>query len=810
MDRIKTYSYSRARHKRFVFLVDRTATSEFLREIFIANYELWGGKFNPIIPVTDSLVDENFVQLMEQYDPDIIYYMEGFDLTRFQGQGIKVYPESYEELTSGVLAHLPGVYSYQFLQHYFSDPNKDRSVVTLVNFSHQQEQLLTWFFKVNFGVTNQFYGDEAYSAGFNIHTVASDDIHNTISYLNPSHGFYRSMLSSYMLCSAVLTAEDNWEANNFELIVYRDQDAFDDLLYYWNRQLYQKPEEGIKQVAISLGELEELLENNWLGSLLKYLSRDTSISLTSRTIKGSELEDVAILLKAKVTHLNVQVKKSSLFPYGISRTTIVGYGRRELVKHLLKGEEDFVEIRKPDLKTMVLSGEFQFDVRITQHHPERGENHFRFPSQLLLNGIVSDQPGRVDMFHNLTFSVDEDVQGIDITIPDPMELLKRRMVFRKIGSSIVKAPIEFCQISSAGQKLSAFMKLFEQDLNLVSHLITDAFWLEILLGNSTAKKTDLACLRDKIAETKIANFTMEESGDKVLPQTAEKIFQRPDYIESNFTKGLGIFSVKDVETHLRLTYYLRKREIAGKIALRAPKFKVTDVFIEKSIQEDMQEVSRMIDIMVNKDILFMGLKVKCSNCGSNLWYSLQQLSNTMACNGCGSQVSPRMESSFYYKVNDVVLNNLMSDPVKRTKEFYGNYVVLLTLISLKEDMSRAYHSFNFSPCLDIHVIGDNFSITDLDIIALQNGELIVGEAKMSATSFTKGQLAQLIWIGKNIKPDKVVLAYKEGKVSQKIIDELSQGIGDRNVEILLHQISEPLYGLGRLSGLPATKGVEKN
>jgi hypothetical protein len=65
---------SRARPYRLAFLVDPGACpAELLDELFETNYGLWGGRFNPIVPVSKGEIDEAFWSLLRYVDPDLIY-----------------------------------------------------------------------------------------------------------------------------------------------------------------------------------------------------------------------------------------------------------------------------------------------------------------------------------------------------------------------------------------------------------------------------------------------------------------------------------------------------------------------------------------------------------------------------------------------------------------------------------------------------------------------------------------------------------------------------------------------------------------
>lgn len=177
----------------------------------------------------------------------------------------------------------------------------------------------------------------------------------------------------------------------------------------------------------------------------------------------------------------------------------------------------------------------------------------------------------------------------------------------------------------------------------------------------------------------------------------------------------------------------------------------------------------------------------------------------MSCRGCGFKITPEAESAFYYKVNDTVLNNLMSDPVKRKKSYGGNYVVLNVLDQLRDPhWHQPITAFGYSPSIDIYLDHDDFQKTDLDIVAIQDGKLIIGEAKVSSSDFDDKQIRQLIWIGNEVQPDVVLLAYKDGNLNEETLEKVRKGITQANVEVRAMKIATSQFQFGALLGLPET------
>ncbi|WP_158798234.1 hypothetical protein [Pedobacter sp. L105] len=223
--------------------------------------------------------------------------------------------------------------------------------------------------------------------------------------------------------------------------------------------------------------------------------------------------------------------------------------------------------------------------------------------------------------------------------------------------------------------------------------------------------------------------------------------------------------------------------------------------VRDNYQNDIKSLLEAIDNFVNSEAIFIGLKVKCKNCGSNLWYPLKELNHQTTCRGCSFGITPEAESPFYYKVNDTILNNLMSDPIRRKKAYGGNYAVLKVLDQLRDPhLDQMPTAFGYCASLDIYLDQGNFRQTDLDIIAIQDGKLIVGEAKMSASDFDNKQIKQLIWIGNEIRPDVVLLAYKDGNLNEQVLDQIRQGIIHSHIEVREMRVSNSQFQFGALLG----------
>ena len=232
----------------------------------------------------------------------------------------------------------------------------------------------------------------------------------------------------------------------------------------------------------------------------------------------------------------------------------------------------------------------------------------------------------------------------------------------------------------------------------------------------------------------------------------------------------GVFSYKDL-----LVEYENRRGVLES------NFHPTD---QNNLKIDLQ-------LLVNIGALFIGNKVKCMNCGSKYWYGLNELSEIMKCKGCLQSVSVSIESEVYYKLNEVIKNCVISNSGSKN-DFHGNLTVLLYLI---ETNTLSNTSFYFLPAQYYYVSDHNMPKSDIDIICVHDGKFIIGEAKNSVSEFNKKEIDNLIYLGNEITPDKIVLVFKDGDKEQlkSVIEKIKLGLTNKNILVTSHSVVEYFY-----------------
>ena len=205
-------------------------------------------------------------------------------------------------------------------------------------------------------------------------------------------------------------------------------------------------------------------------------------------------------------------------------------------------------------------------------------------------------------------------------------------------------------------------------------------------------------------------------------------------------------------------------------------------------------LKKTIDELCNYRVFLRGLKLKCPKCSSEFWYPLSEVNESINCKGCLGNFNLPIEPKFAYKLNDLIKNNIFQSKISRD----GNLTVIRTLASV-EDSSR--QSFEYCPQINLY---DNLEsrkpCSEIDIICLSDGKLIIGEAKHNSSAFFENNnkaLKSLVDLAKEIYPDKLVLSCYEDHKGK--LDKAKNGLQhifnkwEYEPEIETIQLREPDY-----------------
>lgn len=763
----KLYASVLPRHQRLLFFVDSTISEKALRNLMEANHLIWGGRYNPIIPVYNNNIGEEWIEMLKHFDPDIIYYSPSIDLQYLESLRF-FQPKEYIEIKDGSRNYFPGVGSYCLLNdnvHNFFIT--DHTTVLRYEGPPDMQIPAKLFYQLNMGFRPIYLEEKRWLKSISSIPVTEENVSQINELICKYRPYFSPLLSALHVNSIQLTRNKSWKDSRFEWIVYESGNYLDDLLYYWNRQLYIEPKNRLNQVIATMAEVQVLLKDKWIGPLLHHLSVDNHVFLVSRSLNGADVEVVQSEMQLLSKNTRIEVDILSEFPYKPDGVRRICSNQIKAVKNLILGKSDYLKLPQLNFEggQTIDDGPYVVDF-VLERESANGQQEIKFPYGTELHFVLCKESSRVNRTHRASVFINRDKPGFDIVAPDDMRLIRSVLMYRKQHRRLLELPVSDLYPSSAGQKLSAFLKIFQNNWQTVADFLGEAFWLQLFRYESKIKDSGIAA-------------------------------------------GRGVFSYKDLEKEIRELYKQLRPEVEVKLqGVRDTGFDSTSVdeYLKRSIAEAFSyHIDDNLNYLIEHGGLFVGMKVKCHHCGSNKWYSLTELRDKLPCKGCASEIMPLLASKVYFKLSDTIVNNVLADQTKNGKEYDGNYVVMKTLLHLKNDMQEAGNSFIWAPCLDFKgKTGNHVIASDADIVAIQNGDLVLGEAKFDATEFTEKVIDSLVWMANELLADKLIVACAKGNL-ENVVQVIEGRLTNKACKVLSYRASAPWYQLPGIFGLSPIK-----
>lgn len=743
----KTYIKAAPRHVRFLIFVHHTISEHDLVSLFEANQDIWGGRYNPIIPVCENKISQTWIQLIKIMDPDYICHTDQVDPDYIRSLGL-FKPFDYISIKS------EPVYTSSFyntilatsLLHDQLHINESVRTTRLINISTDVYAKLSanQFLKINFGWKPRYNSDK-YEMKLDSFELPESEINSPIRFTLDYHLYYNSLLSGLLIDTAIPIIEELQLLDRAELILYSKKTFLDDFLYFWNRQLYCEPSNLIRQLLCSEDDIACLLNDDHFKHLLKKLSINNQFNLVSVSVPEDKLKFYLAQIQALKPEIILFSLPITGFPYQPSSIKRIKVDFFNLNSSLILGNTDMIRI--PVLTFLsglqVDRGDYMLDLEI-EHDINDEHKEIMFPSNAALVSIIHKNRSRVNYSNNITVQLASKCTSVKITVPNNFELLNSILNLRMKDEKYEYLPVQSITFSPAGKKLAAFLDLFENNLERVNSYLKNKFWIQLFKNNSEFKN------------------------------------------RSQIQKGKGVFHIKDLENEFRLVfnkYYSTRHENVDQEKI--------ELNNDNELANKFKElIENKLAYLIKRNGILIGMKVSCEFCGSRKWYSLKDLSWKMNCSGCAKEIMPGIDSKIYYKISDTITNNILNNPLGNGKETEGNYIVLRTLFWLKYGRSIEVKSFIWTPCLDL--ISKNGIKTDIDLVVIINGKLILGEAKASGSEFTKPVLNNLLWVGDNLLPDYLILSCENGNLDSKV-DFLKTNLKNKKCEILTYIINPPIY-----------------
>ncbi|WP_158993998.1 hypothetical protein [Mucilaginibacter sp. L196] len=675
-----------------------------------------------------------YEQIIAYYDPDIVFYSSSIDIEVVKQ--LRLFnPIGYFELGKKPSSRdITGVDVFYLLS--FFDSN---AKVMLAQGFHNTKNTLLNFYRINFGLNNTaVVSDYEISKKYQQVIIDGEKLKEINKIIHHDKPVNVAALSKINLNTIVLRSLKYAQYDDFEIIVAKDHMGTVDLLYYWNRGLYQHK----NLMYVTLDELKELCKDKFFGGVLHDLKGDKSVHVVSMTLSKEEIEAlIKETLRPIGFNTNFFYKDISMFPFEITDGNGLyerNYGEQVNTQTLVS-ETGLVHLPKLSFTNAVsyYSQEWAVDLEIKADSAHEQQRRL-FPLTTQVWHIAKEMTGRINLTRNISIIINNQRTIADtfkLNVPSFNDLARQLIIRPVVHGESTETKIIDIGPHDASNRLNAFIKAFKYNFSSINDFFSDKFWVDILEYLSTNEKV---------------------AGDAI---TFSEIFQRAEAMYAELgkqlmPKGQSWFNAENLQLGLK----------------------------------------RMVIRLCSYQVFFKGFNLKCPMCSSEFWYHINEVREVINCKGCLQDYTLPIEPEFAYKLNDLIRNNIFQTRTTRD----GNLTVIRTLGTFRFNSSDAFqYSSQVNLYDDYH---SNKPCGDLDILCLENGKLIIGEAKYSSKGFMENKaksLASLAEIAKQVYPDVILLTCSkdENKKLEKAKTGLLHHFKDwpYTPKIEIMTLSEPDY-----------------
>ena len=702
---------SRPRHLRYVFFVDENYPYETLLSLIHVNQNIWGGRYNPIVPVKDNIISDRWKEILKFHDPDFVFYSKEIDPEIIKR--LRIFnPCGYYNLDDQPRREdISGVDGFHFLSQFHA---KSRIILTAETWKTKSPLLA--YYKTNFGFETSLMQNEVeLSKDFDRKIVDEKEFGLLNKFIHELRPLNQSHLSRRNLNTSILRSKNYTGCYQFEMVIAKDKSSNADLLYFWNRMLFELR----NIIYVTVEELNLLCADEFFGQVLYDMDWDNSILVTSQSLAKEEVQEI-IDNKLRKTKANRRFEngRTESFPFEVQDAHGLferNYGEVSTVQ-TLHSRNGLFHLPKLSFANKVgfYPQGWALDIQIKEigeHH----QNEFALPLTTETQYIVKGIKGRVNRRRNISVIIHNQqttADTLEINIPEFRNLLRQL-----IGRPVIAGETKDTKYIDTGlhddsNKLSAFLKTFNYDFTTIYDFFTDKFWVTIFEELATGKKA----IGDSIL--------FEEVLSKCRSELAAK----------------GIVELDE------------NGKLVGKKGETFKNEENLELGLKKTVKE-----------LCDYRVFLKGFNLKCKKCSSLFWYHINEVKETISCKGCLEDFQFPVEPKFAYKLNDLIKNNIFQPSGLGLRD--GNLTVIRTLVRMHR---RTQQSFYYSPQLNLYSSHhSNHPCAEIDVVCLSEGQLIIGEAKHKSPGFfeknSKGEnsLDTLEEVAKAIRPDKIILSCYE-------------------------------------------------
>ena len=298
---------------------------------------------------------------------------------------------------------------------------------------------------------------------------------------------------------------------------------------------------------------------------------------------------------------------------------------------------------------------------------------------------------------------------------------------------VTTVPYYRSDISDKGKYLQGVLELFG-NLTFAYEVFRNPYWRTMF---------------DILSKSTLAEQSAEES----IINKLKKLIDRSEPLTSANQRAIESLAAQIMNLAKNLTLTLKQKEFPFDAFMKESK-----TWQEKFIEDvkstgnysegDLDALSRL----TQRNIIQIGVKPQCPNCGMANWYHVDDISQQLTCQGCRVPFPLKPELTWQYRLNSLV---------HAAYALHGTTPVILVLGQL---LAESKTSFLFSPNLNLlaapqdELSQELETVAEVDIACIQDGKFIIGEVKQSMKLFREKDFDDMAKIAEKTKPDIVLFS----------------------------------------------------
>lgn len=793
---------SRARPRRIAFLINPTeCPPELIDALFESNYSIWGGRYNPIVPVVSGEITDSYWDLLHFADPDVIYSYCDLPEDLVRRIDIELCPLEIKRHRWSLPGNGPPHYPPSVCHEQVEISSLVPVVIRREGFGFRKPKLLTsaagrdWPQRRpilrNIGILDENIAFKPYPENQEKLSISDDwslerlfeELANEID----------PIVFPFQAAEALGEIPEADKSYQYEYCLVIG-DHIQDWIYFWNRIFYLSSHRRSRWHTLCIST-DSIGNQTFREALKKFLRKfayrsgnnPDHIDLVSFSVTTEELEQIKrdlfpgvdviprlIQIAPNQTHA-ISIKHRS-FPEFYHGGFFI-FEQDRTIRQQAASKKCLLKV--PDSKVSLDRGIWMMDLRI-EYVPEQpfyiNEKLWwmlprdRDIANLFLPG------GHTRISEDYSISSQISAQNVfELSIPDEASVIRAALGIgwkfywnHEVKLEREKAVYSDVALSDKGDYINGVIGLFG-GLQDAGNFFQNSFWRSIVedLSKRRASSEENAIVRikNKLKKRKEILSNVVAGQDDALEWMSRYVLK--------LARDQHMLDA-DISFEVLKDLFLKQREAFIK---KNPKFRKesSKTGIEANRKQATNELYRSLQSFTNRGIFRQGVHLRCQHCGSKYWQEISEVRQQNKCQGCGEIVSLSVKADWRYRLNTLIRNAVA---------FQGCVPVILSLYELRSAPTR--YTFLYAPGLEFYKgYDDKKPSAELDLVCISDGKLVIGEVKTSCVEFITKELTKLAEHAKIFGANVIVLGcFQDSKnqINQKKA-ELEALLGDVQCQV---------------------------